>query len=273
MISDPASLAGRAIAILVTCDPAEKARMTRVLAADWQAGRIASRGTDRPPDRPGRPDRPELRLPRDMPKRRAAGSLAARIALMHALAHIELNAIDLALDLVVRFGCDPAQALPDAFITDWLTVADDEARHFTMLADRMAPLGAAYGDLPAHDGLWQSAIDTAHDLLARIAIVPLVLEARGLDVTPAMITGLTAAGDLESAACIQTIHDDEISHVAAGRRWFDYEAIRRGLDPDPAWQAQVRRYFKGRLRRPFNVISRSLAGMEPPLYEPLADEA
>ena len=266
------TLSARACRILLTPDPGAKSALTRTLAADWRAGRLPERGRTPPPDRPARPERPELRLPRDMPKRRSAGSEAARVALLHALAHIELNAIDLALDLIVRFACDPAEELPDSFVADWLGVADDEARHFLMLEERLGRFGARYGDHPAHDGLWQAAEETSRDLLARIAVVPLVLEARGLDVTPAMIEGLTAAGDLESAACIQRIHDDEIAHVGAGRRWFDFVAIRRGLDPDPAWQAAVRKYFKGKLKRPFNVASRSLAGMEPPLYEPLADD-
>ena len=151
-----------------------------------------------------------------MPRRRNFGSQAGRIALIHALAHIELNAIDLAWDIIARFHDN---RLPRAFYDDWVGVAAEEAEHFALLADRLAALGAAYGDLPAHDGLWEAAAATAHDLLARLAIVPLVLEARGLDVTPEMILRLERADDTASAAILGRIYQDEIGHVAVGMRW------------------------------------------------------
>ena len=267
-MSHPPSLATAAFEVLTTADPARKAALTRQHAAAWRAGEIADLGQAAPPERPARPARPELRQPRDMPRRRLGKGLKGRVALLHALAHIELNAIDLAWDILARF---PEEALPRAFSDDWLRVADEEAKHFELLADRLATLEAAYGDLPAHDGLWQAALDTAGDLLARLAVVPLVLEARGLDVTPAMIERLEAAGDQESAAVLRIIYRDEIGHVAIGKRWFDHLAVRRGLDPKSAWQEQVRRHFKGALKPPFNAEARGAAGFPESFYEPLAE--
>jgi uncharacterized ferritin-like protein (DUF455 family) len=202
-----------------------------------------------------------------MPKRRAGGSVAGRVALRHALAHIELNAIDLAWDIVARFA---GEDLPRGFFDDWVTVAAEEAEHHALLAGRLAVFDAAYGDLPAHDGLWEAALETSHDLLARLAVVPLVLEARGLDVTPAMIERLDRLGDGESATVLQRIYDDEIGHVATGRRWFEHVCRARGLDPVPTWQALVRRHFRGGLKRPFNDEGRMRAGFAAAFYEPLA---
>jgi len=203
-----------------------------------------------------------------MPRRRLGGGVKGRVALLHALAHIELNAIDLAWDIVARFA---GEDLPRGFYDDWVRVAEEEAKHHDLLARRLAALEASYGDLPAHDGLWQAATETAHDLLARLAVVPLVLEARGLDVTPAMIERLRTAGDADSAAVLQVIYDEEIGHVAAGKRWFDFLCARRGLDPVSAWQDLVRRHFKGRLKPPFNERGRSAAGFSAAYYAPLAD--
>ncbi len=225
-------------------------------------------GSATPPDRPARPARPPLRPPREVPRRRITSGLPGRVALLHALAHIELNAIDLAFDIVARFAHDD---LPRAFFDDWVAVGDDEARHYLMLAERLAELGAAYGNMNAHDGLWQAAAETADDLLARLAVVPLVLEARGLDVTPAMIGKLRAAGDERSADILQIIHDDEITHVAAGVRWFTFVCERQGRDPAQAYGALVRRHFKGQIKPPFNTVSRDAAGMPTDFYEPLAD--
>src|SRR5215470_7501435 len=168
------TLTGGAVAILATADPAAKAEASRRLAAIWHAGAIEV-GHATPPQRPARPARPALRPPREMPKRRAFGSASGRVALLHALAHIELNAIDLAWDLVARFS---DERLPRAFFDDWVEVAAEEAHHFSLLTGRLAELGAGYGDLPAHDGLWEAAAATADDLLARLADVPLVLESR-----------------------------------------------------------------------------------------------
>ena len=202
-----------------------------------------------------------------MPKRKAAGSPGKRAALLHALAHIELNAIDLAWDIIARFGM---AGTPRAFFEDWIKVGEEEAIHFSLLRDRLGELGAEYGDLPAHDGLWMAAEETAHDLLARLAIVPLVLEARGLDVTPATIAQLRHAGDEQSALILDRIYHDEIGHVAAGARWFHHFAEAAGLDPKQAWQDRVRRHFKGTLKPPFNDAARSDAGFDPEFYRPLS---
>lgn len=260
------SLATAAVAVLETADPAAKAVVARAMAAAWRRGSMPL-GEARPPDRPARAARPELRRPGDMPKRRAAGSREHRVALLHALAHIELNAIDLACDMLARFA---RTDLPRGFCDDWTTVADEEARHFGLLADRLGDLGAVYGDLPAHDGLWQSAEATAHELLARLAVVPLVLEARGLDVTPRMIADLTRAGDAESAAVLRVIYEEEIGHVAIGRRWFLFECERRGFEPATAWRELVRKHFRGSVKPPFNDEARIAAGLVPAEYAALA---
>ncbi len=265
----PRTATEAAIAVLTTADAREKAATSRSCARLWRAGALPELGDHAPPDRPARPDRPELRPPREMPKRRSLSTVHGRVALLHALAHIELNAVDLAWDIVARFG--GREGLPEAFIDDWVTVGDDEARHFLMLADRLADLDGAYGDLPAHDGLWESSMATAEDLMARLAVVPMVLEARGLDVTPDMIARLRSAGDDTSADILQVIHDDEITHVATGKRWFDHLCARDGVDPETTWQERVRRYFAGQLKRPFNEPSRTRAGLPQDWYEPLAD--
>jgi uncharacterized ferritin-like protein (DUF455 family) len=212
--TDGATLAAAAVAVLEAADPRLKARLTRETAEAWRRGEIAQVGTGAPPARPARPEQPPLKAPREVPRRRISAGPRGRIALLHALAHIELNAIDLAWDLIARFA---GPELPRGFADDWVKVAEEEARHFGLLSRRLRELGARYGDLPAHDGLWQAAEATAHDLLARLAVVPLVLEARGLDVTPAMIAKLEAAGDGASAGILETIYRDEIGHVAIGR--------------------------------------------------------
>lgn len=259
----PASLAEAARHVLLSAAPAEKCAASRRFAQAWKSGAIATIGHAEMPDRPARPPQPALLPPRDMPNRRTGG-LKGRIALLHAIAHIELNAIDLAWDIVGRFT---HEALPREFFDDWVAVANDEARHHGLLAARLAALGAAYGDRPAHDGLWQSAQKTAHDLLARLAIVPLVLEARGLDVTPAMAAALRAAGDLESAALLDLIYTEEIGHVGAGRHWFEVLCAARGLDPTASFRDFVSRYHRGPLKPPFNHMARAKAGLTPGFYE------
>jgi uncharacterized ferritin-like protein (DUF455 family) len=202
-----------------------------------------------------------------MPKRRAFGSRAGRIALLHALAHIELNAIDLGWDIVVRFA---GEGLQRDFLDDWIGVAAEEAGHFDLLAARLADFGARYGDLPAHGGLWEAAAATADDLLARLAVVPLVLEARGLDVTPQMAARLKRAGDRCSAAILEHIYQQEIGHVAVGLRWFTRLCQDSGLAPEQVFQERVRRCFKGDLKPPFNHAARAAAGFPAAYYEPLA---
>ncbi len=200
-----------------------------------------------------------------MPKRRT-GAVAGRAALLHAVAHIEFNAIDLAFDLIARFSALLGDRGPE-FVDDWIGVGADEAKHFLMLEERLASYGMAYGDLPAHDGLWDAAMATQADLKARLAIVPMVLEARGLDVTPDMIRKFEKAGDEAAAQALQTIYRDEITHVAAGTKWFAAECEAQGLPPVPTFQALVRQYFKGNLKPPFNDAAHRQAGLLPQFYQ------
>jgi len=273
------ALSDMAKTVLETADPHEKARLTQEFVAHWRADNSIAVGLTTLPDRPARPKKPELRSPLDMPRRGKAGSQKGKIALLHALAHIELNAIDLAWDVMARFAAlseDNAAAdsfsLPRAFFDDWCGVATDEAKHFLLLSQRLQELGAAYGDLPAHDGLWEAAAKTAHDFAARLAIVPMVLEARGLDVTPGMIGAMKKQNDQKTATILQTIHDEEITHVRAGTVWFESWCAYHGKDIETTWQDLVRQYFNGVLKRPFNDDSREKAGLLRDWYEPLADD-
>jgi uncharacterized ferritin-like protein (DUF455 family) len=253
--------------VLAAALPAHKVALSRAVAARWRSGGTAI-GRTPPPRRPARPPHPVLCPPRQMPRRRNFGTPAGRIALLHALAHIELNAIDLAWDLVARFA---DAGLPRGFFDDWVAVAAEEAEHFALLSARLEALGARYGDLPAHDGLWQAAAATANDLLARLAVVPLLLEARGLDVTPEMIGRLERAGDQDSARILARIYQDEIGHVAAGVRWFDRLCRAQGLDPAAAFRDRVRRSFAGTPKPPFNRAARAAAGFPATYYEPLGE--
>ena len=266
------TLSQAALDVLNTCDPREKALKTRRYAIQWRAGQIIDIGREELPDRPSRPNKPELCSPTEMPKRAKAGSLKSKIALLHALAHIELNAIDLAWDVMARQFDLGGYKLPKNFYNDWCKVADDEAKHFLMLEERLNDLGASYGDLPAHDGLWEASEKTAQDFAARLAIVPMVLEARGLDVTPNMITAMKKQDDQKTAEYLQIIHDDEITHVRAGTVWFEDWCTYHKKDVEETWQNLVRFYFNGKLKRPFNHPSREKAGMIRDWYEPLADE-
>lgn len=268
MTDDIRSIAEAARAVLQTGDAAAKAAKSHACAAAWREGRLAWRFDVAMPDTPARPPRPELLSPAHMPKRGRAGSERSRIALLHALAHIELNAIDLAWDLIGRFGA----GCPRDFVDDWVRVGDDEARHFLLLCDRLTSLGAAYGDLPAHDGLWQAAAATAHDFVARLAIVPQVLEARGLDVTPETVVRLKRAGDDSSAEILQIIYQDEIGHVAAGNKWFRWACESNGQSPAAAFHSAVLAHFRGELKPPFNNLARAQAGLTPDYYEPLVNK-
>jgi uncharacterized ferritin-like protein (DUF455 family) len=264
----PGSLALAARAIVAAPATADKVRLARATAKAWFGGQLSlgALSTSAPmPDRPGRPATPPLLLPRNMP-RRSSGGLKGRIALLHALAHIELNAVDMTWDLVGRFvHC----AMPRPFFDNWVQVGLEEAKHFDLLDRRLVELGAAYGDLPAHDGLWQAAAATGHDLLARLAIVPLVLEARGLDVTPSMIESLTAAGDTASADIIAIIYRDEKRHVAFGAKWFRFMCEREGRPLEATFHDLVRQNFRGPIRPPFNDKARAEAGLTPGFYKPL----
>jgi len=248
--------------ILCTASPASKVRLTEQACQLWRAGKLAT-GTASPPDRPARPARPEQVAPGQV-TRRSRGR-KGRIALLHAVAHIELNAIDLAWDLIVRFS---GEDLPAQFYTDWVRVAGEEALHFTLLLGRLAAYDATYGDFPVHGGMWEAASGTADDILARLAIVPLVLEARGLDITPAMIARFEREGDPDTAAVLTRILSDEVGHVRAGQHWFEHIATARGLDPETAFKHLIKLRFRGKLKPPFNVQLRDQAGIPRAYYAP-----
>lgn len=254
--------------MLLIAEARHKVRAARAAARAWRAGRLAHRFDTAMPDRPARPGRPELLPASRMPKRGRAGSERARIAMLHALAHIEFGAIDLAFDVAGRFGA----TFPRAFIDDWIGVGADEAMHFTLLDRRLRALGSGYGALPAHDGLWEAAEATAGDALARLAVVPMVLEARGLDVTPATVARFEAAGDARSAAILGRIYRDEIRHVAAGTRWFKSLCESRQLAAVPEWKRLVGQHFRGALKPPFNDSARDEAGLSREFYGGVAAE-
>ena len=253
--------------MLETAEPAAKVRAAREAARAWRRGGLALRFDVRMPDRPARPASPELLAPNQMPRRGKGGSERGRIALLHALAHIEFVAIDLAFDMVGRFGSD----FPRAFTDDWIAVGADEAMHFALLDRRLRALGSHYGAMPAHDGLWESATATAHDPLARLAVVPMVLEARGLDVTPETIVRFTAARDETSARILSRILNDEVRHVRAGTIWFEFACSEKGFVPESHWRSLVSRYFRGLIKPPFNDSARDSAGLTREYYSGLAD--
>ncbi|WP_374649503.1 ferritin-like domain-containing protein [Rhizorhabdus sp.] len=237
--------------------PLGKVKAARKAARDWRCGRLAWAFSMPMPDQPARTGRPPLLPPSRMPKRGRAGSPRARIAMLHALAHIEYVAIDLAFDLVGRFGA----LFPPAFVDEWMAVGAEEAMHFALIERRLQSYGASYGDLPAHDGLWEAAAATAHDPLARLAVVPMVLEARGLDVTPSLISRFEAAGDLWSTRVMCRIAEDEVGHVAAGVRWFRHLCDQQRFDCTEQWTMLVGRHFRGMVKPPFNDSARERAGL------------
>ena len=255
---------------LASCDPIEKAQKARALYAGFCDGSFDVVSPQIVPDRPGRPKAPALMAPKDVPKRRITKAASGRIALLHAIAHIELNAIDLALDMAIRYQ---HHHLPLDFTKEWLSVADDEARHFTLLHNRLHELDSFYGAMPAHDGLWQAAYSTRDDLLGRLAIAPLVLEARGLDVTPHLLAKFHEVEDPQSAAILEIIMHDEVGHVGIGKKWFDYQCGMLRLDPISTWQGLVKRYFHGQLKPPFNISARNAARFSAAFYKPLADNS
>ncbi|MCF4167207.1 ferritin-like domain-containing protein [Zavarzinia compransoris] len=264
-------LAARAVDVLTTADALEKSAKSRAHAGAWFEARAAGRplpiGRAEPPPRPARPARPELLAPREMPRRRP-GTAQGRKALLHAVAHIELNAVDLHWDIVARFTDTP---MPPDFYDDWVRTADEEARHFRLLHDCLTARGSCYGELPAHAGMWRAAEDTADDLLARLAIVPMILEARGLDVTPPMIEIFRKADEADAVAALETIYAEEVGHVAHGAKWFHVLCDRDGLDPTATFHALKRRHFHGALKPPFNDEKRAEAGIPPDFYWPLAE--
>jgi len=263
--TDPAAAAcwrQAALDALRECDPSVKVDVVRALHARTTSDASREprwhpeREFDAPAGLPGRPPRPALVEPRGL-GRRSISSAQGRAVLLHALAHIEFNAINLALDAVWRFA-----RMPHAFYADWLKVAAEEAYHFSLLRERLADYGHAYGDFPAHDGLWEMCERTRDDVLARMALVPRVLEARGLDAAPPIRARLHQAGDDASAAILDVILRDEVGHVRIGNHWFRHLCAARGLDPHAAWRDLAARYRAPRLRGPFNLDARRSAGFD-----------
>lgn len=247
-------------ACLAATDVDEKLRLTQEAARAWRQGRLSLEATAEPQPigQPGHPPRPELVMPGAVPKR-GLGTEAGRAHLVHALAHIEFNAINLAWDAVYRF-----RHMPEPFYGDWIQVADEEAYHFTLLRDRLRAYGHQYGDFPAHNGLWEMARKTAFDPMVRMALVPRVLEARGLDVTPGIMKRLLGAGDKETVECLEIILRDEVGHVKIGSRWFGYECARRGLDMEQTFRDLILQHYAGDLRGPFHYEARMKAGFSEP---------
>ena len=255
---------------LAAASPDAKVAATCEAAAAFSRGHLVVDSASPPPDpirMPGRPPTPRLVHPRDLPKR-GFGSNEGRAAFIHAVAHIEFNAIDLAWDAVYRF-----RGLPDGYYADWVGVANDEARHFSMLRERLRELGYDYGDFDAHNGLWEMAEKTAHDGLSRMALVPRVLEARGLDVTPGMIVKLRGLGDDATADILEIILREEIAHVAAGSRWYRWHCERAGIEPRAKFRALLLEYATSVLRKPFNMEARRQAGFDAEELEGLLDAA
>ncbi len=244
---------------LDAADVDAKVALTQQYAEAFARGELdvpADAPSPEPIRAPGRPQKPVLVHPRDLP-RRGLGSVPGRAAFIHAIAHIELNAIDLAWDAAYRF-----RGLPAAFYADWVSVAHDESRHFVLLRDRLRELGHDYGDFDAHNGLWEMTEKTAHDGLARMALVPRVLEARGLDVTPGMILKLRDLGDDATVAILDLILREEVAHVAAGSRWYRWYCAQRGIEPRARFRELLKEYAGGYLHGPFNIEARLLAGFD-----------
>ncbi len=251
------SLFAAARCALLEPDPARKCELTSTLAVEVKAGSLRPDASEPPPapgTDAGRPLRPPLVAPAAVPNRRISG-VEGHAALLHAVAHIEFNAINLALDCAYRF-----RGLPAAFYTGWIEVAAEEAHHFSLLRARLNDLGYDYGDFPAHNGLWEMAVKTAHDPLARMALVPRVLEARGLDATPPMMRKLRAVGDADTLAILEIILRDEIRHVALGDHWFRHFCAHRGLEPEATYLALIDDLDAPWPRPPLNLEARRAAG-------------
>ncbi|NNC36920.1 MAG: ferritin-like domain-containing protein [Hyphomonadaceae bacterium] len=262
-----------AIDVLLADTPSLKCSAAHRLLRLWATGKTTVSSNKKTvdiavPNTPGRPLRPALVNPRDV-KRRRLGSVEGRIALLHAIAHIEFNAINLAADMVARFAMNRriADAVRADFITDWVSVCDDEARHFAMINTRLIEMGSKYGDLPAHNGLWDAALSTKNDLAARLVVAPMVLEARGLDVTPKMIQNLQKFGDDASATILTTILEEEIAHVAAGAHWFSHICKNEKRSESPYFRELLATHFKGSLKPPFNEKAREKAGLPRTFYD------
>ncbi|MEQ8742136.1 ferritin-like domain-containing protein [Parasphingorhabdus sp.] len=259
---EQSSVGKTVLRVLQTANPVAKVMAARHAARQWRLGRLSHEFCETMPDMPARPDHPVLLRPRDMPRRGTGTSVPRRIALIHALAHIEFVAIDLAFDMIGRFGSQ----FPREFTDDWMRVGAEEAMHFVLLDRRLRAMESFYGALPAHDGLWDSAIGTAHDASARLAIVPMVLEARGLDVTLQTVERFKRQGDDQTARVLNRIYQDEINHVHFGTKWFEHACRERNRQPHDHWKRLVKTHFTGGLKPPFNDSARRTAGLTREYY-------
>ena len=244
-----------ALACLLLRDPIEKVAQTQALYQRWQSGELSISQLDfNVPELPGQPDKPELVASRDLPRRRNNAETGVA-TLIHAVNHIEFNAINLALDAVARFA-----GLPDDYYGDWMRVAFEESQHFTLLREHLISLGYEYGSFAAHNGMWEMAQKTHHDPLIRMALVPRVLEARGLDVTTKMMEKSRGTSDLRAVEILEVILLEEIGHVAIGTRWFNYLCAQRDVDSLSTFKDLLDNYFDGELRGPFHTEARKQAG-------------
>lgn len=281
-LGDDATLCDWCVHILNTSDPEHKIELTTHLFSLFATREQSSTpmelgaGTVVAPEEPPRHDLRQVK-PGQMPKAGKGGSLKSRIAMLHALANIEQWAIDLAIDICVRFATfqttatpnSISQNLPRTFYYDWLKVANDEAKHFSLLRARLEELGSSFGALPVHHGLWESATMTAHDLRARISVIALVHEARGLDINPLTIEKFRVAKDMDSVDVMTIIHNDEITHVTTGHRWLTWICQQEGTDPVHVFRTNVQKHFRGAVKGPFNADARQQAGMDGRYYENL----
>ncbi|MDG1803210.1 MAG: ferritin-like domain-containing protein [Paracoccaceae bacterium] len=260
-----------AVAVLNTADGRAKTALSRGYAAEWFAARDAGVdveiGAATPPDFPARPAHPKLLSPRDVPRRKP-GTPEGRAAILHAVAHIELNAVDRHWDLIARFGHVP---LPIGFYDDWVKAADEESKHFNLMCDCLEAKGSHCGAMPAHAGMWKAAEDTTDDIMARLAVVPMVLEARGLDVTLGMIKIFKQAKYQQAIDALEVIYAEEVHHVSYGSKWFHFLCGRENIDPKPLFHDLVQTHFHSQLKPPFNEEKRAEAGIPPDFYWPLAD--
>ncbi len=256
MVTDPENLFDAAYQALMCTDIPRKRLLTKQLYENWLAGVLQQDDASSVEKIvvPGRPPRPELVAPRQLASRKLH-TVEGRAALIHAVTHIEFNAINLALDAVYRF-----RDLPADFYTDWLQVAVEESLHFGLLSERLETLGYHYGDFPAHNGLWEMAVKTDHDLLLRMALVPRVFEARGLDVTPGMMKKFAAVGDHETVRILEIILRDEIGHVRIGDRWYRWACKQKALNPEATFRELVESFLPGQVRGPFHEEARLQAG-------------
>ena len=264
------TLTQMAVDVLTTSDPHLKILKSEEYSKIWFSSDKFNKnnniGDTIPPIKPSRPQNPILLPPRNMPKRKY-GNEKGRIALLHAIAHIELNAVDLHWDIIARFA---HIKMPMGYFDDWVKAAQEESKHFRLLSERLIAKGSYYGELPAHAGMWSSAEETSEDFLGRLAIVPMVLEARGLDVTPGMIKLFKDINDKETVKTLEIIYSEEVGHVAFGSKWFHFLCGRYDKDPKETFHELVNKYFKSSLKPPFNDEKRAEAGIPLDFYWPIA---